>query len=124
MEQRHDNAAAASSGSGGKGIFSEAEATEYERTWLENFHKNFPPEDLQAPDIDYTYMDRMRVVAGRRTSLITDPSDGRLPPLLPAAKARAAADPRKSNDDTELLGLDERCLLSTAFGNHRTRHRR
>ena len=34
------------------------EAAEYERTWLEEFRKNFPPEDLQAPDIDYTYMDR------------------------------------------------------------------
>ena len=97
-------------------VFSEPEAAEYERTWLGEFRKNFPPEDLQAPDIDYTYMDRMKVVAGRRTSLITDPSDGRLPPLLPAAKARADARPKPSKDDPELLGLDERCLLATAFG--------
>src|SRR4051794_28410105 len=57
----------------GKPVFSEPEAAEYERTWLDGFRKNFPPEDLQAPDIDYEYMDRMKVVAGRRTSLITDP---------------------------------------------------
>jgi hypothetical protein len=100
----------------GKPVFSPAEADEYERTWLEQFRKNFPPEDLQAPDLDYTYMDRMKVVAGRRTSLILDPTDGRLPPLLDVAKARAAARPKPSNDDPELLGLDERCLLSVAFG--------
>ena len=80
------------------------------------FRKNFPPEDLQAPDIDYEYMDRMKVVAGRRTSLITDPADGRLPPLLPAAKARADARPKPSKDDPESMGLDERCLLEVAFG--------
>ncbi len=100
----------------GKAFFSDGEIVEYERTWLENFRKNFPPEDLQAPDIDYTYMDRMKVVADRRTALITDPPDGRLPPLLPAARTRAEARPKKTNDDPELLGLDERCLLETAFG--------
>jgi len=99
-----------------KDFFTAPEAAEYERTWLTNFRKNFPPEDLQAPDIDYTYMDRMQVVASRRTSLITDPPDGKLPALLPAARARAAARPKKTNDDPELLGLDERCLLATAFG--------
>jgi hypothetical protein len=72
----------------GKEFLSVEEATEYERTWLEQFRKNFPPEDLQAPDLDYTYMDRMNVVASRRTSLIIDPPDGRLPALLPAAQAR------------------------------------
>ncbi len=100
----------------GKQFFSAAEAGEYERTWLENFRKNFPPDDLQAPDLDYNYMDRMPVVPDRRTSLIVDPPDGRLPALLPAAKERAAARPKSSKDDPELLGLDERCLLETAFG--------
>ena len=100
----------------GKEFFSESEAAEYERTWLDRFRKNFPPEDLLAPDLDYTYMDRMKVVASRRTSLIVDPPDGRVPPLLPAAQARAAARPKASKDDPELLGLDERCLLETAFG--------
>ena len=99
-----------------KPVLTEADAAEYERTWLEQFRKNFPPEDLQAPDLDYTYMDRMTVVAGRRTSLIVDPPDGKLPALLPAAKARAEARPKVSKEDPELLGLDERCLLAAAFG--------
>src|SRR5690348_11721922 len=70
---------------------SPAAAAEYERTWLANFRKNFTEEDLMAPDLDYTFMDRQHVVPSRRTSLITDPPDGRLPPLLPAAKTRAEA---------------------------------
>ena len=93
-----------------KEFFSEPEAAEYERNWLTGFRKNFSEEDLQAPDLDYDSMDRMKVVASRRTSLITDPADGRLPALLPAAQARAAARPKPSHDDPELLGLDERCL--------------
>ena len=99
-----------------KESFSEAEAAEYERNWLTGFRKNFSEEDLQAPDLDYDSMDRMKVVASRRTSLITDPADGRLPALLPAAQARAATRPKPPHDDPELLGLDERCLLSVAFG--------
>ena len=94
----------------------EAEAADYERTWLDKFHKNFSAEDLLAPDLDYTYMDRMKVVASRRTSLIVDPPDGRLPPLLPAAQSRADARPKESLDSAEALGLAERCLVDTSFG--------
>lgn len=100
----------------GKAVFTEPEAAEYERTWLEEFRKNFSAEDLQAPDLDYDYMDRMKVVESRRTSLITDPADGRLPPLLPVAKTRADVSPKPSKDDPELLDLDQRCLMETAFG--------
>jgi len=100
-----------------KAFLTEAEAAEYERTWLEKFQKNFPADDLLlAPDLDYLIMDRMAVVADRRTSLITDSADGRLPPLLPAAQARADAQPKQTRDDPELLGLAERCLMETSFG--------
>ncbi len=100
----------------GKAVFTPAEAAEFERTWLENFRKNFSELDLMAPDLDYTYMDRQPVVPDRRTSLITDPPDGRIPPLLPAAKARADAEPPQSLDGPESLGLAERCLMETSFG--------
>ena len=99
-----------------KVYLSDAEAAEYEGTWLENFRKNFSAEDLMAPDLDYAYMDRMKVVPSRRTSLITDPPDGRLPPLLPAAKARADARPKPSRTDPELMGLADRCLMENSFG--------
>ena len=101
---------------GDKAVFTPAEAAEYERTWLDNFRKNFSEEDLMAPDIDYTYMDRLGVVPDRRTSLITDPADGHLPESLPAAKARAEARPQESRNDPEVLGLAERCLMETSFG--------
>ena len=91
-------------------------AAEYERTWLANFRKNFTEEDLMAPDLDYTFMDRQKVVPSRRTSLITDPPDGRLPALVPAAKVRADARPKQSRDDPEVMGLAERCLMETSFG--------
>ncbi|MGH9140946.1 MAG: hypothetical protein ACRD3J_28535 [Thermoanaerobaculia bacterium] len=52
---------------------------------------------------------------GLRTSLIVDPANGALPPLLPSAQARVAARPRRSFDDPETLGLAERCLLGN-FG--------
>jgi hypothetical protein len=91
-------------------------AEEYERTWLETFRKNFTEEDLMAPDLDFVFMDRQKTVPSRRTSLITDPPDGRLPPLLPAATARADARPKQSRDDPEVMGLAERCLMETSFG--------
>jgi hypothetical protein len=50
-----------------------------------------------------------------RTSLIVDPPNGMLPPLVPAAHARIAARPRRSLDDPESVGLAERCLLGN-FG--------
>src|SRR4051812_41962941 len=100
----------------GKEFFTQAEAADYERDWLTNFRKNFSAADLQAPDIDYDYMDRMRVVPSRRTSLIIHPPDGKLPAQLAAARAGAAARPKPGHDDPELLGLDERCLLEPAFG--------
>ena len=47
-----------------------------------------------------------------RTSLITDPADGRLPPLTPeATKQRTIATaPSRSSDGPETRGLSERCI--------------
>jgi len=64
----------------------------------------------------------------KRSSLVIDPPDGRVPPLIPAARQRAAAriirttsdatesrepglEPPGSYDDPELRPLGERCLL-------------
>jgi len=47
-----------------------------------------------------------------RTSLITDPSNGRVPPLTDAAKQRAQQSPRNRalNDGPESRNLSERCI--------------
>jgi hypothetical protein len=52
---------------------------------------------------------------GLRTSLIVDPANGMLPPLLSAAQARIADRPKRSFEDPETFGLAERCLLGN-FG--------
>jgi hypothetical protein len=55
-----------------------------------------------------------RTVEDRRTALITDPADGRLPPLTEAAQARrtaAAAQGRQRRlDNPEERGVGERCV--------------
>ena len=100
-----------------KALFTPAEAAEYEHTALDRLVRSFPAEDRNAGDLNDTYLDTHTLkVVDLRTSLIVDPPDGKLPPLLPAAQARNAARPRRSFDDPETLSLDERCLLDTTFG--------
>ena len=55
-------------------------------------------------------------LSSRRTSLITDPPDGQIPPLTPAARERAAAarDTRRQRgafDGYETRPLQERCIV-------------
>jgi hypothetical protein len=59
--------------------------------------------------------------SSRRTSLIVDPPDGRVPPLTPEAKKRAAAraEARKASgpfDGPESRSLSERCILMGGEG--------
>jgi len=73
------------------------------------------PSDLDRlfqPDVDGTYVEfEAMPLDGLRTSLIVDPPNGRLPPLLPQAEARIAARPKRSFDDPETGTLTERCLV-------------
>src|SRR5262245_24836706 len=61
-----------------------------------------------------------RRLTGRRTALIVDPTDGRLPPLTPAAQQRAADRGRTSRgraaDGPEDFALNVRCLLWSTAG--------
>ena len=102
----------------GKAFLTEQEAADFERTAIERLVKSFPQEDRNAADLNEIYLEThtLKLADGRRTSLIVDPADGRLPPLLEQAKQRAAARPKRSFDDPETMNLDERCLLETAYG--------
>jgi len=73
------------------------------------------PSDLDRlfqPDIDDTYVEfEAMPLDGLRTSLIVDPMDGMLPPLVPQAQARIGARPNRLFEDPETLTLTERCLV-------------
>jgi len=59
-----------------------------------------------------------RIVATRRTSLITDPADGRIPTLTPAAAEvrRQRTERQNKAQDPEDMGLQDRCLAFATAG--------
>ncbi len=99
-----------------KAHFTEDEAREYERTWLERLLKSIPEGDRTGADLNEVYLDPKRVVADRRTSLVVDPPNGRIPPLVKAAQERAAARPPENYDDPEARPITERCLIGNDGG--------
>jgi len=101
-----------------RSAFTPAEAAEYLRSFSDRIRGRLPTDvdrqmqiDIDADSVEVENMP----LDGLRTSLIVDPADGLLPPLLPAAKARIADRPKRSFDDPETFGLAERCLLGN-FG--------
>ena len=101
-----------------KAAFTPEEAAEYVRGSSDRVRSRLPTEvdrqmqiDIDDDSVEVEHMP----LDGLRTSLIVDPPDGMLPPLLPAAKARVAGRPRRSFDDPETFGLAERCLVGN-FG--------
>ena len=91
----------------GKAVFTAEEAAAYERQVLERQKTGL---NTGGPD----YWDQVHL-ANRRTSLIVDPPNGRIPPLTPEAQKRAAAmaqarGERGPADSVEDLGLGVRCL--------------
>ena len=101
-----------------KAAFTPEEAAEYVRSAPERARNQLPSaaDRLTQADVDDSFVEAEAIrLTGLRTSLIIDPMNGMLPPLLPAARARLAARPRRSFDDPETLSLSERCLLGN-FG--------
>jgi len=101
-----------------RATFTPEEADEYRRNAPERIRSQLPGavDRLTQADVDDAYVEVEAMKLDRfRTSLIVDPPDGRLPPLVPSARARIAQRPKRSFDDPETLGLAERCLLGN-FG--------
>jgi hypothetical protein len=103
----------------GKAFFTEEEAAEYERRTLERTNRDRrdggAEVDVARAYNDFWWDSGTQVVRTRRTSLIIDPPDGRLPPLTPAAQQRQAAlaEFRKTRgpaDNPEDRNLWERCM--------------
>jgi hypothetical protein len=101
----------------GKEFFTDEEAAAYERR-AELRPDGRPPDDERSlPSVHPVWwLDYGKKLSGsRRTSLVVDPPDGRIPPLTAEAQARAAAARqsrtlRGSADGAEDRSLWERCV--------------
>jgi hypothetical protein len=108
----------------GKEFFTAAEAAEYEKRIIDQNNadrRDRSAEEDLAIGYNAVWWDRgTKVVSTRRTSLVTDPSDGRVPPLTPAAqrKAAARAEARALHpaDGPEDRSLDDRCIVRRTAG--------
>jgi hypothetical protein len=105
----------------GKAVLTDAEAAAYEKQQLENRKRidDAPPPGQVGGYNEFWYEFGTKVVGDRRTSLITDPPDGRLPPLLPDAQKRAderRVRLRRLADGPEDRDASERCLLGYNSG--------
>jgi hypothetical protein len=103
----------------GKQFFTEKEAVEYEKEVLKRTNRDRRDGPADA-DVSRAYNDFWwdsgnKVVTTRRTSLIIDPPDGKLPALTPAGQKRTAdrAEARRLRpyDGPEDRPLAERCLV-------------
>ena len=107
----------------GKEFFTEKEAAEYEKRVLEETNKDRRDGSAEA-DVGRAYNDSWwdrgtRVVPTRRTSIVVDPPDGKIPPLTPEAQktlAARAAVLRRPAGGPEDRGLPERCILWPTAG--------
>jgi hypothetical protein len=79
----------------GKEYFTEREAAEYEKRTIEQANSDRrdggPEADLRRNYNEFWRDRGTTVVATRRTSLIVEPPDGRIPPLTPQAQMKRAA---------------------------------
>jgi len=97
----------------GKEFFTEAEAAEFDRQRLQRENSQ-SKEDIHY-DNALWQTETWGRVENRRTSLVYDPPDGKLPPLSPEGKVQAAAKAeaarrRASADSAQDRSLAERCI--------------
>ena len=117
----------------GKATLTEKEAAEYARRTVEernadNRHDTTPrrtvngtaeTEDVALAYNDFWWDRGTKVVGTRRTSLIVDPPDGRIPPLTPEAQKRLAAEDalrERTATGPEDRSTAERCIMGFNSG--------
>ena len=105
-----------------KPFFTPAEAAEWERQVAQRNEEPSPGTAAKRRGTGtYNTFYReygTRVVATLRTSIITDPPDGRIPPLTPAAAEvkRLRIERQNKFENPEELGLQDRCLAFLTSG--------
>jgi hypothetical protein len=108
----------------GKAVLSDDEFAQAERRARERSNQDRRDGAGTIVDLDREvnefWFQRRPTILTRRTSLITDPPDGKLPPLTPEAErkrdARGALRKRSSADSWEDRTLSERCLKNATNG--------
>jgi hypothetical protein len=105
-----------------KAFFAPEEAAEWERQVAQN-NEERPSQDAAKNAGTGTYNTFFREFGARtvktlRTSIITDPPDGRIPPLTPAAAEikRRRVEAQKNPESAEDTGLQDRCLAFATAG--------
>ncbi len=103
-----------------KAFFTPQEAAQWERAFIKG---NEEPPPGAATTGTGTYNTFFRefgtsVVKTLRTSIVTDPPDGRIPPLTPAAAEvkRQRIERQRAFENAEELGLQDRCLTFLTAG--------
>ena len=107
----------------GKEFFTEAEAAAFERRMLEANDRDRRASTPEA-DVNQAYNEAWfergtKVFPTRRTSIVIDPPDGRVPPLTPEAQrtaAERAAVQRRVPEGPEDMALPVRCILWPTAG--------
>src|SRR5512132_4593191 len=107
-----------------KSVLTEAEAAAYEKRIVDQGNvDNRTPGTVQDVNLAYNqvWWDRgNKIVADRRTSLIVDPADGKIPSLTPAAQKRRDEDRKASDNERSAaswLDFDvySRCIIRSAL---------
>jgi len=108
----------------GKQFLSEQEAADYVKRTLQRVNSDRRDGGAKV-DVDRSYNEFWRdrgndLVPDRRSSLIVDPPDGRVPPLTPAAQKRVEESRawmrEHATDGPEARTLAERCISWTTAG--------
>jgi hypothetical protein len=108
----------------GKEFFTEQEAAAYEKDVVERNNKDrrdgTAESDVSRAYNDFWWDSGTKVVKTRRTSLVIDPKDGKIPPMLPAARERQqerqSVNRGHEFDGPENRPLPERCLVLQGAG--------
>ena len=103
-----------------KAFFTPEEAAAWERQVSDN-NQEPPPQAVSRGTGTYNTVYRefgTRTVKTLRTSIVTDPADGRIPALTPAAAEvkRRRVDAMKSGESAQDLGLQDQCLAFLTAG--------
>jgi hypothetical protein len=93
----------------GKEFMTEAEAAAYEKTKISE-ENNQPEDDIHYDNVIWQSERYAKGLSRRRTSIVFEPADGRLPPLTAAGQQLVAAIERSSSDSAGTRALGERCI--------------